>query len=211
MGTTHGYTSFFFYFHSILWIQNPFVIPDAGKMLTIFALLIIFLLVMFSDLIRIHKFRYYPLKMVSNMYREKERYYFGPHVYLISGALFAVIFFPAKIAMVTIVISAIGDAFATIVGVSYGKHKLHGGKSRKTWEGIVGGFLASLGIGYLCYIVLLPKYPAGGILQGFLVCVVGAIVFFLIDYYSPPIQASDNILNPVLCGLGMFAISIFLI
>ncbi|MHA1377014.1 MAG: diacylglycerol/polyprenol kinase family protein [Candidatus Helarchaeota archaeon] len=207
MGTTFGYTPFFFIVSSIIWMKPPYVIPNAGQMVTIFPIIIIFFLIAFSDLIRIHKFRYYPIKMVSNIYRKKERSYLGPHVYLTSGALFAVVFFPPKIAMVTIAIAALGDAFATIIGVSVGKHKVRGG--RKTWEGCLGGTLAGFGIGLLCYIILLTKYPNGSILQGIIISAVGSIVLFLIDFYSPPIKVSDNILNPVLCSISMFVVSLF--
>ncbi|MHA1298656.1 MAG: diacylglycerol/polyprenol kinase family protein [Candidatus Helarchaeota archaeon] len=206
LGTTHGYTPFFFFIHAIIWFKKPFIIPNAGKMVTIFPIIIVLLLIVFSDLIRIYHFRYYPIKMVSNIYREKERYYFGPHVYLVAGALFAVVFFPPKIAMATIAISAIGDAFATIIGINVGKHKVRGGKSRKTWEGCIGGTIIGFGVALICYIILLPKYPEGNIFQGIIICLVGSILFFLIDYYSPPIKASDNILNPVICSIAMYGV-----
>lgn len=210
MGTTHGYTPFFFIVHAIIWMKKPYIIPNGGQMVTVFAVFLVFILASFSDLIRLYKFRYYPIKVVSNIYREKERYYFGPHIYLAAGGLFATVFFPPKIAMATIAVAALGDAFATIIGISYGKHKLHGGKSRKTWEGCIAGFIAGFGFALLSYIILLPKYPDGNLMEGIVVSLVGSLILFLIDFYSPPIKASDNILNPVLCSIAMFTISLFL-
>ncbi len=210
MGTTHGYTQFFFIVHALIWMKTPYIIPNAGQMITVFAILIVFFIASFSDLIRLYKFRYYPIKAVSNIYREKERYFFGPHIYLAAGGLFAVLFFPPKIGMATIAIAALGDAFATIIGISYGKHKLHGGKSRKTWEGCIGGFIAGFGFSLLSYLVLLPQYPDGNLLEGIIISLTGALVLFLIDFYSPPIKASDNILNPVICSIAMFTISIII-
>ncbi|MFX1449260.1 MAG: diacylglycerol/polyprenol kinase family protein [Promethearchaeota archaeon] len=210
MGTTHGFTPFFFIVHAFLWMKKPYILPNAGQMVTVFAIFLVFILVSFSDLIRIYKFRYYPIKVVSNIYRDKERYYFGPHIYLAAGGLFATVFFPPKIAMATIAIAALGDAFATIIGIGFGKHKLHGGKSRKTYEGCLGGFIAGFCFALLSYIILLPKYPDGNLIEGIIVSLTGALILFLIDFYSPPIKASDNILNPVLCSISMFIISFFI-
>lgn len=208
MGTTHGYTIPFFFISSLIWGKRPYIIPNAGQIITIFAIFLVFILISFSDLVRIYKFRYYPIKMVSNIYREKERYVFGPHVYLAAGGLFVVVFFPPQIAMVTIAIAALGDAFATIIGVGFGKHKIHGGKSNKTREGCIAGFLASFGFSLLMYFILMPKF-GGKILQGITICLLGAITFLIVDYYSPrPLKASDNILNPVLCSIITYSVSL---
>ena len=111
--------------------------------------------------------------------------------------------------MATIAIAALGDAFATIIGISYGKRKLRGGKSRKTLEGCIAGFIAGFGFAFLSYLFLLPKYPDGNLIEGLFISLTGALILFLIDFYSPPIKASDNILNPVFCSIAMFAISLF--
>ena len=177
---------------------------DMAIFLIVFILAIICLLLIFTDFVRLSYYRFYPLKLVSQTYRKRERTSLGPHIYFVFGILFVVMFFPAQPATITIIISGIGDAFATIIGITFGKHKFKKGSS-KTWEGGIGGVVSSLIFGILCYFLLMPIY-GGSIINGTIMALVGAGLFFIIDYFSPPIKMSDNILNPLIIGFGTYLI-----
>jgi dolichol kinase len=117
--------------------------------------------------------------------------------------------------MAVIAISALGDATATIVGVTKGKRKIRPGVSKKTWEGTIAGTIASFAFGFVGFIALAfsPAYISyvgtigNGILIGLAINAVGAPIFLLIDYYTPkPILFSDNLLNPIIIGFAMWGI-----
>ena len=180
-----------------------------GKGMCVFAFVIIGNLLMVTDFIRIYNYRFYPIKEITYVYREKERSVLGPHIYLVYGILFSTVLFSGPIAISTIAMSGFGDACATIVGVSIGTHKLQGGKSSKTWEGCIAGFTSSFGLGLLCYVLVgmiwystLLSFTSI-LLMGIIINFIGALVFLFFDYYSPPIKISDNILNPVVLPIAM--------
>ncbi|TFG04254.1 MAG: hypothetical protein EU536_04960 [Promethearchaeota archaeon] len=188
-------------------------IVDGGQMVTMFGLMAVFEFVMLLDLIRLKAPRYFPARMLANLYREKEKDTLGPHIYLVVGMLFAVVVFPPPIAMAVIAISALGDATATIVGVTKGKRKIRPGISNKTWEGTIAGTVASFAFGFVGFIALAlaPAYIGyvgtidRGVIIGLVINIVGAPIFLLIDYYTPkPILFSDNLLNPIIIGFAMW-------
>ncbi|MDD1777743.1 MAG: phosphatidate cytidylyltransferase, partial [Candidatus Helarchaeota archaeon] len=182
------------------------------------ALFWIVVILLFTDAVRIKKYRYYPIKMLAKVYRDKERAVLAPHVYLSVGCLFVVFLsdaidnllgvsstISAQIVIMTVMISALADAVATIVGVTKGKHHLKGGKSKKTWEGLIAGFISAILLGLLSYLALMSQY-GGSFIQGLFFSLIGATVFTLIDYFSPPIPISDNILNPLAIGLTLWGV-----
>jgi len=190
-------------------------IIDSGKLWAMFGVTAIFEFCFLTDLIRIKALRWYPARMMANMYRKKEKETFGPHIYLITGILFAIIVFPAPIAMAVIAISGLGDATATIVGVTKGKHKIRPKVSKKSWEGSIAGMIASFAFGFIAFIALafLPVYNINGweigkiILIGLIINAAAVPVFFAIDYFTPrPLPFSDNLLNPILIGFVMWGI-----
>ncbi|TFG04955.1 MAG: hypothetical protein EU536_03280 [Promethearchaeota archaeon] len=188
-----------------IWHINIFLAPPiafAGRAFALFMIVLIFFLLAFTDFIRIFMPDYYPVKMISNVYRDKEKNALGPHIHLAIGVLFAVTFFSPPIAMAVIAIAALGDAAATIVGINIGKHKIHP-ESKKTWEGCVGGVLVSFTTALLCMIVLLNEININTITGSVILCGVGALIFFIIDYYTPTVPLTDNILNPLCIGLVM--------
>jgi dolichol kinase len=188
---------------------------DSGQLWAMFGVTAVFEFSFLTDLIRIKAPRWYPARMISNMYREKEKETLGPHIYLVAGILFAIIIFPAPIAMAVIAVSGLGDATATIVGVTKGKHKIRPKLSKKSWEGSIAGMIASFVFGFIAFIALafLPAYNVFSgdisklILTGVVVNAVAVPVFFAIDYFTPsPLPFSDNLLNPVLIGFTMWGV-----
>jgi dolichol kinase len=173
-----------------------------GRAFCLFMIAVIFLLLVLTDFVRLFAPKYYPVKMIGNVYREKEKSALGPHIHLAIGVIFAVIFFSPPIAMAVIAMAALGDAAATIVGISIGKHKINA-KSKKSWEGCIGGVAVSFGTGFLCMIVLVDSITMASITAALILCGVGALIFFIIDYYTPTVPLTDNIMNPVCIGLVM--------
>ncbi|MHA1270602.1 MAG: diacylglycerol/polyprenol kinase family protein [Candidatus Helarchaeota archaeon] len=193
-----------------------------NRWLVVFISMVIGILLLLSEFLRYFNFRYYPIKTIDGVYREKEKNAMGPHVYLVMGICFVALVLPPPIAMSAIAISGLADAVATIVGITIGKKKVHKGSS-KTWAGCIAGFISALFFGMFSYFILLNKYTIPGLLetyypgfkqfniaQGIISSIVGALVFFLIDYFSPPMHFSDNILNPLLCGLSMYFVGLII-
>jgi dolichol kinase len=208
----------------IMDIINEHILPSgssqgrAGNLLLLLALAWIFIILLTTDAVRIKKYRYYPIKMLAKVYRDKERVVLAPHVYLTAGCLFVVFLsdgidqllgisssISAQIVIITVMISALADAVATIVGVTKGKHHLKGGKSKKTWEGLLAGFFSAILLALISYLALMPQY-GGSLIQGVIFSLIGASVFSLIDYFSPPIPLSDNILNPLAISLVLWGV-----
>lgn len=193
-------------------IQN---IIDGGKLITMFGLMVVFEFVLLLDMIRLKAPRYFPARILSNLYREKEKDTLGPHIYLVIGMIFSVIVFPPPIAMAVIAISALGDATATIVGVTKGKRKIRPEISGKTWEGCIAGMVASFAFGFIGFIAIALSGDylsyvgtvGQGLVIGLVLNAVAVPIFFLIDYYTPkPLPFSDNLLNPLLIGFAMWGI-----
>ncbi|MHA1783839.1 MAG: hypothetical protein ACTSVY_13010 [Candidatus Helarchaeota archaeon] len=192
----------------------------AGQGVCAFVMIVVFQLIIFTDLIRIYKFRFYPMKELAFVYRNKERSVLGPHVYLLAGTLFAVLLFPGPIAISVVAISGFGDAMATIVGVSVGKRKLKPlGKyeSSKTWEGCLGGIVGSFVFGLISYVFVANIWYAdigvnlGWILlSGVVLNGIGTLVFFIGDYFTPPMKISDNIYNPFVIPIVQFLFALLL-
>ncbi len=190
----------------------------AGHLLLVMAVSWIVVILLFTDFVRIKKYRYYPFKMLAKVYRDKERLVLAPHIYLTIGIFFTVVLssaidlflnmptgISAQIVMISVMVSALADAVATIVGITKGNRHLKGGKSKKTWEGWIAGFIAALILGLLSFMALMPQY-GGTISQAIIFALIAAGIFGLIDYLSPPI--SDNILNPVAITLALWTVTL---
>ncbi|MHA1359325.1 MAG: diacylglycerol/polyprenol kinase family protein [Candidatus Helarchaeota archaeon] len=192
-----------------------FAVVDGGRLIAMFGVTVVFEFIFLLDMIRLKAPRYFPARILSNLYREKEKDTLGPHIYLVVGILFAIMVFPPPIAMAVIAISALGDAAATIVGVTKGKRKIRPDISNKTWEGTIAGMVASFCFGFIGFIAIAfaPDYLGyvgtigRGVVIGIVVNAVAVPIFFLIDYYTPkPLPFSDNLLNPLLIGFTMWGV-----
>ncbi len=107
------------------------------------------------------------------------------------------LFLPFGIFAAAALITSIGDGFASLVGVAFGKHHFPK-NSNKTIIGYVAGFLASFSVSLFALFVFEPA------LLPFKVIVIslsGGIVFLIIDLLS--LKIDDNILNPIFCGIIM--------
>jgi len=113
------------------------------------------------------------------------------------------LFAPFPVFASVALITAGADAVASLVGKKYGKHKFKE-DSVKTIEGYVAG-------GGMTFIIVLMiagvynEFWAVNIGIVMTMAIVASLLFFLVDSVLSK-NITDNILNPILCGLGMWAI-----
>ncbi len=115
------------------------------------------------------------------------------------------IFAPFPIFAAVALITAGADAVASLVGKKYGKHRFNE-DSKKTMEGYFAGSSMTFLIVVLMtgiYQAYMPVTMAIVVSMAF----VASMLFLLIDATSEHI--TDNILNPILTGLGMWWIFLF--
>ncbi len=175
----------------------PFVFGDfrAVIFLTMMALIGALMFAIISDLIRIIWGPEYSIFnfLTKSMLRNKEINATGPQIYIITGFIFSYMLYMVGILHILavfsgILIACLSDAAAALIGRRYGKHKvIVRSKDTKSVEGFLAGIV-------LAYII-------GLILVGPIYALIGALIFFLTDYF--PIYTADNILNPIFIPLGI--------
>ncbi|TET57028.1 MAG: hypothetical protein E3J52_10930 [Promethearchaeota archaeon] len=175
----------------------PFILGDfqAVIYLTMMALIGALMFALISDLIRIIWGPEYSIFnfLTRSMLRNKEINATGPQIYIITGFIFSYMLYMVGILHILavfsgILIACLSDAAAALVGRRYGKHKvIVRSKDTKSVEGFLAGIV-------LAYII-------GLILVGPIYALIGALIFFLTDYF--PIYTADNILNPIFIPLGI--------
>ncbi len=175
----------------------PFIPGDSQAIiyLTMMALIGALMFAIISDLIRIIWGPEYSIFnfLTKSMLRNKEINATGPQIYIITGFIFSYMLYMVGILHILavfsgILIACLSDAAAALVGRRYGKHKvIVRSKDTKSVEGFLAGII-------LAYII-------GLILVGPIYALIGALIFFLTDYF--PIYTADNILNPIFIPLGI--------
>jgi dolichol kinase len=127
------------------------------------------------------------LRYFSELLREEEHQKIAGSGYYVMGALVSVLFFEKKIAIMSLSFLMVGDFFAALVGMTWGKTKLIGNKSL---QGSLACFLTCLLISYFTLDFRLT-----------LVGIVGSITATLVELF--PLKINDNFAIPVLSGLAM--------
>ena len=162
---------------------------------TLFALVAALVIAIISDIVRTMWGPKYSVFTFATkpMLRIKEKNAAGPHVYILTGFIFSywlhvMGWANILVVMAAILIASLSDAAAALVGRKYGKHavKIIKGE-RRTLEGFIAGTVLAYFIGLL--------------FVGPIYAIVGAVIFFLIDFF--PLYISDNILNPILITVGI--------
>lgn len=105
------------------------------------------------------------------------------------GSLLVLLLFGSNInvACAAIMILALGDSFATLVGKRYGRHKIFYSRE-KSVEGSIGGFV--------------PAFLGALIFVSPLVALVGAVAGMAVE--SLPAKIDDNTIIPLAAGFFMF-------
>ncbi|MFX0033264.1 MAG: hypothetical protein ACFE8E_10105 [Candidatus Hodarchaeota archaeon] len=156
-----------------------------------------------ADLARLNKFYMLPnwaRKWYLSMRQEEQETFLASTPLVLSFVPF--IFAPFPIFAAVALIATGADAMACIIGKKYGKHSLRK-NSKKTIEGFLAGGIST----FLIVIVIFNLYHAWmpiDQIKIILMALIATIMFLFVDMFAKYI--SDNILNPVLTGLGMWLI-----
>lgn len=146
-----------------------------------------FLLLLFSLFLEFLRFKYDFLSIIA---RPHEKGRFASHIYLLSSILLVIFFFPEEIAVIGIVMAVIGDAFAALIGKSFGKIRL---RQRKTLEGVFAGIFFAMLAGSLLTLIYSLSLP---------------LVIFASLFVSLPdiidLRINDNLLLPLIIPLVLF-------
>lgn len=127
------------------------------------------------------------LRYFSELLREEEHQKIAGSGYYVMGALLSVLFFEKEIAIMSLSFLMVGDFFAALVGMKWGKTKLIGNKSL---QGSLACFCACFLISYFALNFRLTLMGA-----------IGSITATLVELL--PLKINDNLAIPVLSGLAM--------
>jgi len=200
-------------FHSLMglvaivnWIGGPLLtIGFAGVCLAFF---------LGFDIMRIRVYGYFPLRGVTDrVMRPSERTRLGANVFFAVGTLSITLWLfilgnllaaelgilcywmlTGWLAIAAVVVAAVGDALAAIVGITWGHHRFRGDRSV---EGTIAGFLGGL-------LAFIPLWCLLGmpIIYG----LIAAAMLVLVDIANLPLN--DNLLNPVVLGVSLASVEI---
>ena len=121
-------------------------------------------------------------------------------------ALVPFIFAPFPILGAVALITTAADGLACIIGKKYGKHPL-----RKNSEKTIEGFIAGASSTFVIVVVIMILYQTWmplSLIKILLMALVAMILFMIIDMFISRI--SDNILNPIFTGFGMWLIYVLI-
>jgi dolichol kinase len=163
--------------------------------LTMMALIGALMFAIISDMIRILWSPEYSVFnfLTRSMLRTKEKNASGPQIYIITGFIFSYMLYMVGLIHILsffsgVLIACLSDAAAALIGQKYGKHKVVvRSKDTKSIEGFVAGVVVA--------------YIVGFILVGPIYAIIGAVIFFITDYF--PIFTADNLLNPIFIPIGI--------
>jgi dolichol kinase len=127
-------------------------------------------------------------KFFGLMLRRHEIKDFTGATFLIFACLLCIVFFPPKIAFLAMSFLSLGDTFAAMVGITYGKRNFIGLK--KTLEGSLGCFAS---------IMIFSFFMADGLSPW--VYTIGALTATLAELWRLPLD--DNVKIPLISGLSM--------
>jgi len=158
-----------------------------------------------GDLARLNKFYLLPKwgKRGYKSMRQEEQYTFVASTPLVLSFI-PFLFVPFPIFGAVVLITTGADAVACIIGKKYGKHSLRK-NSNKTIEGFIAGGVSTFLIVIIISILYHPWMPVS-ILKIFIMAFIATSLFLIVDKFARNI--SDNILNPLLTGFGMWIILI---
>jgi dolichol kinase len=117
-------------------------------------------------------------------------------------SLIPFVFAPFPILASVALITTGADAVACLIGKKYGTHRLKK-NSNKTIEGFIAGGITTFLIVFIVLNIYHFWMPVSFI-KILIMSLVSVILFLLVDFYIE--HVSDNILNPILTGLGMWLI-----
>ena len=156
-----------------------------------------------ADLARLNKFYMLP-KWAKRWFlsmRPKELNTFVASTPMVLS-LVPFIFAPFPILASVALITTGADAAACLVGKKYGSHSLKK-NSNKTIEGFITGGVST----FLIVVIVMNIYRVWipvSLIKILFMAIISTVLFLLVDFFANYI--SDNILNPILTGFGMWLI-----
>lgn len=203
-------------FHSLMilvavvnWLGVQFYGPVQGPLLSIGFTGICLVFFLGFDITRVRVYGYFPFRHIADrVMRPRERKKLGASIYFAVGTMFAFLtlyllsnllriqfqleftwMLSGWLAVSAVIVSAIGDALAALIGMRFGRHRL---KGNRTLEGAIAGFF----FGFLAF---LPLWYFVGV--PWIYGLIGATVLLSVDLVAPPID--DNLLNPIAIALTL--------
>jgi CDP-diglyceride synthetase len=204
----------FFYFTLDFFIQN-----SVSENIMVFAQNLVNFLVgvsliglLTADFTRILVPKYYPLKPVNQLLKEKELHMrLGPHISMSIGCFSIILLFGliqpiGPVIICTSMIMAIfGDIASNLIGRTMGKRKIR--TTNKTYEGLVGGIVVAFVSGLIILLLLKDFYRPENF--GLIVIpLLGALMMGIIDYSD--MEIDDNLSYNFILATALFFISILL-
>ncbi|MFX0028349.1 MAG: phosphatidate cytidylyltransferase [Candidatus Hermodarchaeota archaeon] len=204
----------FFYFTLGFLVQNVFIyisefLPnflvemfDMGDDIMIFTQnLVVFLVgvsligLLTADFTRIFIPKYYPLKPVNQILKEKElNMMFGPHISMSIGCFSIILLYGhiqpigPLIICTSMAMSVFGDTASNLFGRTFGKRQIR--DTDKTYEGLFAGIIVAFISGVIILLILrdfyMPKH-----FGLFLIPILGAGIIGFIDYID--LEIDDNL------------------
>ena len=158
------------------------------------------LLFLIPELFRLFYPEDFMLKKATLLMRGNEKHNVSAAIQLsLTSSLVLLILPDVGLSMAAITISVIGDAFASLFGRKFHKHKISINPA-KSYEGTLGGMLC----GFISGVIILIF--SNNIFSTLILAAVGTFIFGAIDIVD--IKVSDNLLNPILVGFSMYFISL---
>lgn len=129
--------------------------------------------------------------LINSVERESTKTNYMGAILFFMGIGVSLLFFPFKIAILSIIVLSVGDSFSTLIGVHWGRHKTKVNPD-KSWEGTLGGLATSF---LVCLFFANP-----------LIALVAASVGMFMEVM--PFKINDNLLMPFSVGIVLWGISL---
>lgn len=165
-----------------------------------------------ADFARILIPKYYPLKPVNQILKEKELHMrLGPHISMSIGCFSIILLYGLiqpigpMIICTSMIMAIFGDIAANLIGRTKGKRNIR--NTNKTYEGLFAGIIVAFISGIIILTLLNKIYRPknyGLILLPF----IGAIIIGLIDYAD--LEIDDNLSYNFILSTVLFFSSVFL-
>jgi|GEM_PF-209881 len=163
------------------------------------------------DLARIDnpKYRHKFLKLFGAHLRDSEVRGLTGGSYLLTSSLVTIAVFTKEIAFLSISYLVIGDTFAALFGQSLGRRKFK--NSEKSLEGFIGAFVSCVIFGLISYFWFMKSvfaFNSSNPDLAVVMIIAGALVGSIVE--SSNLRINDNISIPILSGLSMTIIYLFI-
>ncbi len=147
---------------------------------------ILTLTIMFAVLLEIEYLRleYRPkLPEFIDVFRRHERDNVTGTIFFISATIIVFAAFDYSIAMLALMLTVFGDFASALIGIKFGKHRIHKSKTRE-------GFLAGLAVNVLIGYLFLPAFPLVFLSMALVASLVELLTGKLDDNLTVPLAAA---------------------